>query len=127
MSLHRILIPILILFTVSGCQRGPKEKEITMPGFHSTGKAFDSGLYFDLHRVKALEILPSETYIYLKVSEGDREFWIATRPSKIRKDSIYYYREALLKTEFESKQLERVFDSIYLVTKLVAELDHVDE
>ena len=123
---HNLFI-ILVLFFISSCHWGPKEKEVKMPGLHSTGEAYDSGLYFDLHRVKTLEILQSDTYVYLLVSEDKRTFWIATRPSDFHKDSIYYYEEALLKKEFESKQLNRVFDSLYLVTKLVPELHHLEQ
>ena len=98
-----------------------------MPGHFNTGKAFDSGLYFDLHKVEVLELLPSDSYVYMQVSENDKFFWIAARPSDYHLDSTYYYNEALLKTEFKSKQLNRVFDSIYLVTNLVRELHYLDQ
>ena len=126
-SLGTIVLTIAMALIVSNCQWGPKEQEVIMPGFHNSDKIEDAGLFFDLHRVKALEILPTDSYIYLKVSEGERKFWIATRKGNYQPDSIYYYREALLKKDFESKQLDRVYDSIYLVTKLVSELHHLDQ
>ena len=117
---NTLLFSLCILFLL-GCQWGPKEKEFVMPGVHGQDGDENSGLYFDLHRVKVQQKLPTENYVYLEVSEGDRTFWIAVRQGEIHLDSVYYYREALLKTEFESSQLNREFDSLYLVTKLIPE------
>ena len=112
---------ILIILLNSSCQWGPKEKEVILPGIQELDSTWDDGLSFGMHQIRVLEILPSESYLYLKVLEEERKFWVATRKSEIHKDSIYYYQEALLKQNFESKQLGRQFDSIYLVTKLVPE------
>ncbi len=121
----RSIVIILLSALISGCDWGPREKEIARPGFHGSTHAEDTGLYFDLHRVKLKEILPTDSYVYLKVTEGNKDFWIAARPSDYEVDSFYYYQEALLKKDFESKQLNKAFDSIYLVTKLVPELHHL--
>ncbi len=77
----------------------------------------------DLHKVNVQEVLPTERYIYLKVNEEGKQFWIATRKQAAKKGEIYYYRNGLLKTDFESKEYNRVFDTIYLVSNLVPE-DH---
>ena len=117
---HSLMLSLCITLLI-GCQWGPKEREFSMPAIHGQEADTNSGLYFDLHRVKVLKKLPTENYVYLEVVEGDRTFWIAARQGEIHLDSIYYYREALLKTEFESKQLSREFDSLYMVTKLIPE------
>ena len=116
---------LLLTFLIAGCGWGPKEQEIVLPGHHGSSLAEDSGLYFDMHRIKVIDIQATDSYMYLNVSEEDREFWIAVRPSDYKVGSFYFYQEALLKTDFESKQLNRVFDSIYLVTKLVPEMHHL--
>ncbi|KAA3624078.1 MAG: hypothetical protein DWP94_04475 [Flavobacterium sp.] len=77
----------------------------------------------DLHKVVVKEILPATKYVYLKVTEGGEEFWIAARKQEIELGSTYFYRNGLLKTNFESKEYNRVFDRIFLVSSLVAE-DH---
>ena len=115
------LCTIFILSLITGCQWGPKEREFVIPGTPGSNDADHTGLYFDLHRIKVLKKLPAENYVYLQVEEGERNFWIAVRKGNIHVDSIYYYREALLKTNFESKLQNQVFDSIYLVTQLVPE------
>jgi len=78
----------------------------------------------DLHKVVVKEILPATKYVYLKVTEGGgEEYWIAARKQDIELGGTYFYRNGLLKTNFESKEYNRVFDRIFLVSSLVAE-DH---
>ena len=77
----------------------------------------------ELHKVKVLEVLPAQRYVYLQVQENDGPFWIATRKMEVSKGEIYFYRGGLLKTNFESKEYNKVFEEIYLVSSLVAE-DH---
>lgn len=75
----------------------------------------------ELHKVKALEVLPTQKYVYVRVREEGDEFWIAARKQPIKTGENYYYRSGLLKTNFESKEYQRIFDRIYLVSKLVSE------
>lgn len=75
----------------------------------------------DLHTVVVKEILPTSKYVYLNVTEGGEQFWIATRKQDVQLGGTYFYRDGLLKTNFESKEYKRVFDRIFLVSNLVAE------
>lgn len=77
----------------------------------------------NLHTVSINEVLPAARYVYLNVSEGNSKFWIATRKQEVKKGETYFYRGGLLKTKFESKEYNRVFDTIYLISSLVAQ-DH---
>lgn len=77
----------------------------------------------ELHKVVVEEVLPTARYVYLRVKEGEEEFWIATRKAEIIKGEVYFYRGGLLKTNFESKEYNRIFDEIYLISNLVSE-DH---
>jgi len=74
----------------------------------------------NLHSVVAREVLPTEKYVYVKVAENGKEFWIASAKQEIEIGKVYYYRNDLLKTNFESKEYNRVFDTIYLVSALVS-------
>jgi len=79
-----------------------------------------SGAFTDgLHQVKVIETLPTSKYIYLRVSEGDEEYWVATRKQDVSIGSVYFFRDGLLKTNFESKEYDRIFDKLYLVSNLV--------
>jgi hypothetical protein len=82
-----------------------------------------NGLNRDIHEITVGEILPTSKYVYLKVKEADKEFWIAAPKQEIKEGNTYLYNEALLKTQFESKEYQRVFDTVYLVTSLIPK-DH---
>ncbi|MEH6537248.1 MAG: hypothetical protein V7719_12695 [Psychroserpens sp.] len=74
-----------------------------------------------LHKVVVNEVLPTTKYVYLNVNEGDKQFWIATGKMEAKVGDTYFYKGGLLKTNFESKEYNRVFETVYLVTNLVAE------
>jgi len=134
---YKIIIPVIAFVLLFGCNNGPKviapstEKETAIPnsGIFSVDPAKqvttenNTSFNDDLHKVVVNEVLPAARYVYLKVLEGKEQFWIATRKQEVEKGEVYFYRRPLLKTNFESKEYNRVFDTIYLISNLVAE-DH---
>ncbi|MEJ2163144.1 MAG: hypothetical protein P8X60_07490 [Robiginitalea sp.] len=115
-----ILMTGLLAGSVS-CKRGPSdtgtfplETEQNMADVHKD-------VVMDIHKVFVKETVPTSKYLYLKIVEGDREYWAATGNSEIKAGETYYYNEAMIQTDFESKAMQRVFDTIYLITKLVPE------
>lgn len=80
----------------------------------------------ELHTVVINEILPTVKYSYLNVTENGETFWIATRSKDVKVGNTYYYNGGLLKTNFESKEYNRVFEKMYLISNLVA-LNHGDD
>ena len=81
------------------------------------GTAFTEGL----HKVVVNEVLPTSKYVYLNVNEDDKQYWIATGKMEAKVGESYFYKGGLLKTNFESKEYNRVFETVYLVSNLVAE------
>ncbi len=79
----------------------------------------DPALEKDLHTVIVLEALPTSKYVYVRVKEGEEEFWIATTLQEITIGRSYFYRGGLLKTNFESKEYKRTFDRLYLISQLI--------
>lgn len=73
----------------------------------------------DLHTVVALEALPTTKYVYVRVKEGEEEFWIATTLQEIAIGKSYFFRGGLMKTDFVSKEYGRTFDKLFLVSQLV--------
>jgi hypothetical protein len=69
-----------------------------------------------LHKVVVEEILNTEKYSYLNVTEGGENFLIAIPKKEIEKGGTYYYRGGLKKTNFESAEYKRVFETLYLVS-----------
>jgi hypothetical protein len=72
-----------------------------------------------MHIVKVNEVLPTSKYVYLNVSEGDEVFWIAATKQDANVGDSYAYKGGIMKRNFESKEYNRVFDVVYLVTNLV--------
>ncbi len=130
---------IVIFLMIFGCKDSPKVINATSDDVNSegasgifsepstTGSDSNSDINFnnpfpdELHKVTVNEVLPTEKYVYLNVNEGKEQFWIATGKADIKVGGTYYYKGGLLKTNFESKEYNRVFEKVYLVTSLVAE------
>ena len=133
----RIFVPTLLFF-LSSCSDNPK-----VISANETGKPqSQSGIFVEsqksgsassasptklqafsdgVHTVVVNEVLPTSKYVYLHVTEGVQQYWLATRKQEVKIGGIYYYRDGLLKTNFESKEYNRVFDRMVLVSKLVAQ------
>lgn len=110
----------LLLASVS-CKLGPNEEDpVPMQPQTSVADAHEN-LVMDVHKVTVTETIPGGKYLYLKVTEGDREYWAATGKSDVKAGETYYYNEALVQNNFESKELDRTFETIYLITQLVPE------
>ncbi len=118
------------------CNRGPKviEASTDEPMVEANSNTFKvnpklevkpTGNPFgkELHQVEVEEVLPTTRYVYLSVMEGGKKFWIATRKMDVELGEVYFYQGGLLKTMFESKEYNRMFDTIYLVSNLVSS-DH---
>lgn len=78
----------------------------------------------DVHQVLAKEILQTDRYTYVKAQEGDRLYWVATSKMDAQPGKMYLYRGGLLKTNFESQEFDRVFDTIYLVSHIIDASEH---
>lgn len=103
------------------CKQGPKE-EGPFPVETKTSVAdAHENVVMDIHKITVKETIPGDKYLYLKVVEGDTEYWAATGKADIRAGETYFYNEALIQNDFKSKELDRVFDTIYLITQLVPE------
>ncbi len=126
------------ILMILGCTKNPKVIEAATSsetqsesgtGIFSSPKTIpipspsETGIGNDVHTVKALEVLPTSRYVYVKVNEGNEDFWIATGLREVQVGAFYFYRDGLLKTNFESVEHKRVFDKLYLVSSLV-EADH---
>lgn len=80
----------------------------------------------DLHTVIVNEVLAASKYNYINVNEGNEQFWIAAKKQNIVIGETYFYKGGLLKTNYESKEHNKLFPKIYLVTNMVAS-DHANQ
>ncbi|HQV39749.1 MAG: hypothetical protein IPO60_10870 [Flavobacteriales bacterium] len=125
----------LSLLLFGACDSGPKTIPTDGPDQHESGSTgvfsndgkaptqavpgSSSGIEQDLHTVVALEVLPTERYVYVRVKEGADEFWIASDKTEVIVGRPYFYRGGLLKTNFHSNEYNRDFDELVLVSKVV--------
>ncbi len=114
------LLPVASLALLC-CKGGPEEREINPVSAGHGAVQMPDGIDLEMHEIRVLESLPTDAYLYLRVREGDREYWIATNKRDLGQQETYYYNEALMRTEFRSEALDRVFDTLYLVTRIVPE------
>jgi len=64
------------------------------------------------------EVLSADRYTYLQLeNEKDGKFWVAITKQAINKGDRIVFEEGLLKKNFESKEFNRMFETIYLVSR----------
>lgn len=68
-----------------------------------------------MHEVKVEEVVQTSQYTYLKVRENGIENWIAVTRQEAAAGETYYYDKALEMNNFQSKELNRTFPTIYFV------------
>lgn len=122
------LILLLLTIVLYSCKKESEYKPI--PDNKDVQETHDHAVEFsrkdvsdEVHQVVVKEIIPATKYLYLNVEENGERYWIAIIKKEIELGQTYYYNRALLKTNFESKETNRHFDEIYLVTNLVG-ADH---
>ena len=62
-----------------------------------------------------LESLDGGTYTYVRLKEGNNEFWGAITARPLESDKKYFYRGSLWMRDFKSEALDRTFDSILFI------------
>lgn len=71
-----------------------------------------------MHEVKVAEVIQSSNYTYLKVTENGAENWIAVTRQEAVPGETYYYDKGLEMKNFQSKELNRTFETIYFVQEI---------
>jgi hypothetical protein len=133
----KYLYSVIFCLIILSCKDDPKIITATST---DSSPDFESGIFTDtenetehnhpisngsftdnLHTVVVTKVLPTKKYVYLNVTENGKQYWLATAKQDINVGNTYFYRDGLLKTNFESKEYNRVFDTIYLVSKIVSQ------
>ncbi len=70
------------------------------------------------HEVVVEEVLNTEKYSYLKVKEEGNSFWVAISKREVMIGETYFYKGGLLKKNFFSREFDRVFETVYLVSNI---------
>jgi hypothetical protein len=72
----------------------------------------------NIHTVIVKEAIQAGEYTYLKVTEDDAEKWLAAPACIPIVGSTYYYKGGQEMKNFQSKQLNRTFESVYFIDNL---------
>lgn len=76
-----------------------------------------------VHKVVVKEVLQASAYTYLNVSENGVDQWIAVSKIDAKVGETYYYKDFMEMKYFESKDLERTFESVYFIQNLKTKLE----
>lgn len=115
-----LYIVLLLVSCLASCDSGPKVIESEPVGGNSNPVSrelpglTDAGA--DEHKVVAEEALNTEKYTYVRVNENGESFWIAIPKTPVEIGATYYYKGGLLKKNFPSREHNRIFETIYLVS-----------
>ena len=77
----------------------------------------DENLAPNVHKIVAEEVIQTSNYTYIRVSEGEKENWIAIGKQEVEQGKSYYYEAGIEMNNFVSKELKRTFPSILFVDK----------
>jgi hypothetical protein len=105
-----ILVVLVMMVAFTSCvkkNKVPTAQEATVPG---------------AHEITVAEVVQTSGYTYLKVQENGAEKWIAVNRMEAAPGEKYYYaQEGLEMKNFNSKELNRTFETIYFVDALSKE------
>lgn len=101
------IFSLVIIFMVIGCKDSGHYQSIEVE------KAVKTNL--DTHKVIAKEIQNAGMYTYIKVSENNEEYWVAIPKSEIEIGKEYYYKGGMKMVNFESKELNKTFDTVWFL------------
>jgi hypothetical protein len=125
------LMLVLVIATLFSCNQGndlkpyseetnsPAAKPKALPENSENSEHNHTPASNQLHTVTVNEVLPAQKYVYVYVTDEKQQYWVATMKKEITVGGTYFFRGGLLKTNFESKEYNRMFDKIYLVSQFV--------
>ncbi len=119
MKLTLTAISILLALTSLSCRQ--KEQEQKEQQVQQQQQVNTQQGAADLHTAVVQEVIQATSYTYLKVKEADSEFWIAITKREIEAGETISFSGALEMNNFESKELQRTFEKIYFVARIVGD------
>ncbi|MFC2109609.1 hypothetical protein ACFLSU_03460 [Bacteroidota bacterium] len=70
------------------------------------------------HEIVAQEVIQVSGYTYVRSDDNGKEIWVAVPSFKGKVGETYYFNDGLEMIDFKSKELNRVFKSIYFLQKI---------
>ena len=99
----KLFLSFLLLFVIlTSCDSSKKSDETNQP---------------TTHKVIAQEVLLVNQYSYIRVFEDGEESWIAAPTTPVTIGNTYYYGKTMEMKNFESKDLNKTFETVYFVER----------
>lgn len=70
------------------------------------------------HKIIAEEVIQAGSYTYIKAKEDNQSYWLAVTKRDVEEGTTLYYLRGMEMKNFESKDLDRTFESIIFVEQL---------
>lgn len=115
MRLTLTAISILLALASLSC-REKKQQQQAQQQQQLTGQ---DGAAVNVRNVVVQEVIQATSYTYLRVKEADEDIWIAINKREIEPGAEISFTGALEMKNFTSKDLQRTFDKIYFVSRIV--------
>ena len=120
MKLSLTAISILLALASLSCREKEQDQKQQQDRQQQQVHMQQGGAAADLHTVVVQEVIQATSYTYLKVKEADSEFWIAIAKREIEAGATISFAGGLEMKNFESKDLQRTFETIYFVGRIVS-------
>jgi hypothetical protein len=72
----------------------------------------------DIHKVVVDQVLQAGAYTYLQVNETGMQKWLAVPSMTATEGDTYYYTGGLVMENFQSKDLDRVFETVLFLEEI---------
>jgi hypothetical protein len=121
----KILLPVIsilmVLFLVS-CQEKEENTEVRdAQEVQSVQPQQQKMAVTGVHTVVVQEVIQGNSYTYLNVKEADALIWIAISKSEMEIGETISFKNPLEMKNFTSKELDRIFETIYFVGRIEKE------
>lgn len=114
------LAPALMIIMLSSCadssQKGGSDKSNVEIDYSAIKGLKGNTEESAVSRVEVLELMQGDRYSYMRVSDGQKDFWIATQKGDFEAGAEYLIEEGIYKTGYYSSEFNRTFEEIYLVS-----------
>ncbi len=70
----------------------------------------------NVQQVTAEEVLQTSNYTYVRVADGEKDYWVAVPRADIELDKTYYWSQGAEMKNFTGKEINRTFESIIFVS-----------
>ena len=101
--MKKIIGLIILLVVFMACDSNKKEQIVSQS---------------NTHKIVVLEVIQVKGYTYLRAEELGEEIWVAAPSFQAEIGNTYYFMKGLKMPNFESKELNRTFETIYFLDEI---------